>query len=132
MQTAPESDTLQRRDYWNRQLVPEPGELLSAIGTVATQIARGLLNGLALGTQRPARHLGEARNIEAGSVNTGIMTAMDVLPTLASAADVPLVTRFESNGRNLRPALSDGRRESRKDLLFFASETPIRGHFKTT
>ncbi len=45
---------------------------------------------------------------------------------------VPLETRFELNGRNLWPALETGRREPRSDYLFFASETPIAGHFNVT
>jgi arylsulfatase B len=70
--------------------------------------------------------------LAAGSVNTSIMSAMDVLPTLASAAGVPIETRFDLNGRDLWPALEKGQRETRSDLLFFASETPIRGHFNIT
>ncbi len=67
-----------------------------------------------------------------GSVNTSVMSAMDVLPTLAAAAEVPVEGPFELQGRNLWPALAAGTKEPRKDLLFFASETPIRGHFNTT
>ena len=67
-----------------------------------------------------------------GSINASIMSAMDVLPTLAAAADVPVDSPFELNGRNLWPALEAGRREPRSDYLFFASETPIRGHFNLT
>jgi len=70
--------------------------------------------------------------LEAGSVNTSVMSAMDVFPTLAGATGVSIETPFELNGRDLWPALADGRRESRDDYLFFASETPIRGHFNTT
>jgi arylsulfatase A-like enzyme len=70
--------------------------------------------------------------LEAGSLNTSIMSAMDVLPTLAGAAGVAVETPFELDGRNLWPALEEGRREPRKDYLFFASETPIRGHFNIT
>ena len=70
--------------------------------------------------------------IKAGSVNTSIMSAMDVLPTLAAAADVPVESRFELNGRNLWPALEAGKRQPRNDYLLFASETPIRGHFNLT
>jgi len=70
--------------------------------------------------------------LEAGSVNTSIMSAMDLLPTLAGAAGVPVETRFDLDGRNLWPALENGRRQKREDYLFFASETPIRGHFNIT
>jgi len=67
-----------------------------------------------------------------GTKNASIMSAMDVFPTLAAAADVPIETRFDLQGRSLWPALETGRREPREELLFFASETPIRGHFNIT
>jgi arylsulfatase A-like enzyme len=70
--------------------------------------------------------------LEAGSRNTSIMSVMDVFPTLASAAGVPIETRFELNGRDLWSALEEGRREPRTEYLSFASETPIRGHFNLT
>jgi arylsulfatase A-like enzyme len=70
--------------------------------------------------------------LDAGSVNESVMSAMDIFPTLAAAADVPVETRFELNGRNVLLALEAGRREPREDYLFFASETPIRGHFNVT
>jgi arylsulfatase A-like enzyme len=70
--------------------------------------------------------------LEAGSLNTSIMSVMDVFPTLASAAGVPIETRFELNGRDLWSALEEGRREPRTEYLSFASETPIRGHFNLT
>ncbi len=70
--------------------------------------------------------------LEAGSLNKSIMSAMDVLPTLAGAADVPVETEFKLDGRNLWSALENGSVESREELLFFASETPIRGHTNTT
>ena len=67
-----------------------------------------------------------------GTVNASLLSAMDVFPTLAAAARVPIETRFELDGRNLWTALEAGERVPRKDYLFFASETPIRGHFNTT
>jgi len=70
--------------------------------------------------------------LEAGSRNTSIMSVMDVFPTLASAAGVPIETRFELDGRDLWSALEEGRREPRTEYLSFASETPIRGHFNLT
>jgi len=70
--------------------------------------------------------------LQAGSINTSIMSAMDVFPTLAGAAKVPIETRFDLNGHDLWPALVSGRKEARQDTLFFASETPIRGHFNIT
>lgn len=62
-----------------------------------------------------------------------IMTAMDVFPTLAAAAGIsPGNERFELDGRNMWPAIAAGRKLPRQDLVFFASETPIRGSFMFT
>ncbi len=71
--------------------------------------------------------------IAPGSDMGQIMTAMDVFPTLAEAATVaPGNERFELDGRSLWPAIGEGRRAPREDLVFFASETPIRGYFMFT
>lgn len=62
-----------------------------------------------------------------------IMTAMDVFPTLAAAAGIePANETFKLDGKNLWPAIADGKRMPRQDLVFFASETPIRGSFMLT
>lgn len=62
-----------------------------------------------------------------------IMSAMDVFPTLAEATGVtPGNDKFELDGRSMWPAISRGQRQPREDLLFFASETPIRGSFMFT
>jgi arylsulfatase B len=74
----------------------------------------------------PAR-LGPGRHMDQ------IMTAMDVFPTLAAAAGVtPQNDRFELDGRDLWPAIAEGKSAPRQDLVFFASETPIRGSFMFT
>ncbi len=70
--------------------------------------------------------------LPAGTKNTSIMSAMDVFPTLSAAADVKIQSPFELDGRNLWPGIREGRKEPRRDWLFFASETPIRGHFNIT
>ncbi|MDJ0847756.1 MAG: arylsulfatase [Myxococcota bacterium] len=70
--------------------------------------------------------------LRGGKRNDSIMSAMDVFPTLAAAAGVEPGNGFELDGRNLWPAIRDGRREPRDELLFFASETPIRGAFNLT
>jgi arylsulfatase B len=70
--------------------------------------------------------------LASGSINTSIMSAMDVFPTLAAAANIPVESKFELNGYNLWPALEAGKRRAREEYLFFASETPIRGHFNIT
>jgi arylsulfatase A-like enzyme len=71
-------------------------------------------------------------HVEAGSTMTSIMSAMDVFPTLAEAADVETRNTFELDGRSLWPAIADGREMPRKELLYFASETPISGFFNLT
>jgi len=70
--------------------------------------------------------------IEAGSKMDSIMSVMDVFPTLAEAAGVAARNERELDGRSLWPAIADGRRMPRDELLFFASETPIRGAFSLT
>ncbi len=70
--------------------------------------------------------------IEAGSRVDSIMSAMDVFPTIAEAAGVERRNRFELDGRSLWPAIARGEKMPREKLLFFASETPIRGVFNVT
>lgn len=71
-------------------------------------------------------------NIEAGSRMDSIMSAMDVFPTIAEAAGVERQNEFELDGRSLWPAISEKKKMPREELLFFASETPIRGVFNIT
>ncbi len=65
--------------------------------------------------------------LAAGARMESIMSVMDVFPTLAEAADVPIESTFELDGRSLWPAIAEGKRIPREDYLFFASETPLRG-----
>lgn len=70
--------------------------------------------------------------IEAGSRMDSIMSAMDVFPTLAEAAGIEMKNEFELDGRSLWPAIAEGKQIPREQLLYFASETPIRGTFNVT
>jgi arylsulfatase A-like enzyme len=70
--------------------------------------------------------------IEAGSKMTSIMSAMDVFPTLADAAGIPALNERTLDGRSLWPAIAERKAMPREKLLFFASETPISGHFNLT
>ncbi len=70
--------------------------------------------------------------IEAGTKMTQIMSAMDVFPTLAAAVGIEPGNTRELDGRNLWPAIVDGKTVPRDDYLYFASETPIRGQFNLT
>ena len=64
----------------------------------------------------------------AGGNMPQIMTAMDVFPTLAAAAGLqPGNETFELDGRDMWPAIASGTTLPRNDLVFFASETPIKG-----
>jgi arylsulfatase B len=68
-----------------------------------------------------------------GETMDQIMTAMDVFPTLAAAAGVtPGNEDYQLDGRNMWPAIASGEKTPRQDLVFFASETPIRGSFMLT
>ena len=67
-----------------------------------------------------------------GGKLSSIMTVMDVMPTLAEAADIPLLEGFPLDGRSLWPAIANDRPLPRNDYVFFASETPIFGHFNLT
>ena len=70
--------------------------------------------------------------IQAGSKMDSIMTAMDVLPTLAAAAGIDDNTHFKLDGRDMMPAIVTGEKIVRQDYVFFASETPIQGQFSIT
>jgi len=71
--------------------------------------------------------------LAAASKMEQIMTAMDVFPSLAAAAEItPGNTQFTLDGKNMWPAIEAGKRVPREDLVFFASETPIRGSFMLT
>lgn len=70
--------------------------------------------------------------IPAGTKVSSIMTAMDVLPTLTSAAGIAADTHFNLDGKNMLPAIVDGQPMPRDELVFFASETPIQGQFSIT
>ncbi len=70
--------------------------------------------------------------LEAGGSTDSIMSVMDVLPTLAAAADIEARTNFPLDGRNVLPAIRDGQKLARRDYLFFGSETPIKGHYNLT
>jgi arylsulfatase A-like enzyme len=70
--------------------------------------------------------------IEAGTRMDDIMSVMDVFPTLAAAAGVEKRNVRKLDGRNLWPAIAQGRSIPRDDYLYFGSETPIRGSFSLT
>ena len=70
--------------------------------------------------------------IEPGQVMTQIMTVMDVFPTLADAAGIEARNKRKFDGSSMWPAIADGEVIPRQELVYFASETPIYGHFNLT
>jgi arylsulfatase A-like enzyme len=72
------------------------------------------------------------RAVEPGQVMTQIMTVMDVFPTLADAAGIEAQNTREFDGSSMWPAIADGEVIPRQELVYFASETPIYGHFNLT
>jgi len=70
--------------------------------------------------------------LQAGGMADSIMSVMDVFPTLAAATGIETGNKRELDGRNMWPAIEEGKQIAREDYLFFASETPIRGRFNLT
>jgi arylsulfatase B len=70
--------------------------------------------------------------IPAGEKMTQIMTAMDVFPTLTEAAGVEPQNKRSFDGRSMWPAITSGAQMPRDEIVYFASETPIYGHFNLT
>jgi len=70
--------------------------------------------------------------IPAGEKMSQIMTVMDVFPTLSDASGVEALNTHAFDGHSLWPAISTGARMPRDELVYFASETPIYGHFNLT
>ncbi len=71
-------------------------------------------------------------HIPKGEKLTDIMTVMDVFPTLAEAAGIETKNSRKLDGNTLWSAISEGKSAPRESYLFFASETPIYGHFNLT
>ena len=71
-------------------------------------------------------------HVPAGARMSSIMSVMDVFPTLAEAAGVERGNERKLDGRSMWPTIAEGKPIPREDLLYFASETPIRGSFSLT
>jgi arylsulfatase A-like enzyme len=69
--------------------------------------------------------------LEAGTTLEQMMTAMDVLPTLARAASVRVPTTAELHGVSLWPAFHRGQKVPRTRPVGFVSEIPIPGLIHT-
>jgi arylsulfatase A-like enzyme len=70
--------------------------------------------------------------IEPGTSVESVISVMDVFPTLASAAGIERGNERELDGRDMWPAIAEGKRIPLGRYLFFASETPIKGAFSLT
>ena len=70
--------------------------------------------------------------LEGGGRMDQIMTVMDVFPTLMDAAGLRPGEHFPWDGASLWSAIRDGLPAPRQSDVFFASETPIYGHFNLT
>ena len=70
--------------------------------------------------------------VAAGAKMDQIMTAMDVFPTLASAAGIKTRNRRSLDGRDMWPAIAEEKKISRKEYIYFGSETPIYGSISLT
>lgn len=70
--------------------------------------------------------------IAAGGKVDSIMSVMDVFPTLLAAAGIEPETRHRLDGRNLLPAIVEGERIAREDLLFFIAESPFKNTVNVT
>ena len=68
--------------------------------------------------------------LAAGSVSEQVVSGMDLYPTLAKAAGVPLGNERPLDGRDQWNVLVAGRVEPREDDLFFAAESPARDPYQ--
>jgi arylsulfatase A-like enzyme len=71
-------------------------------------------------------------SLPAGKVIDDLVTVMDVFPTLARAANVPLKPGTTMDGVDMWPAIASGKEVTRQQPLFFISEIPIPGLIHTT
>ena len=67
-----------------------------------------------------------------GSAFGEVATVMDVYPTLAAAAGVPVPAEAAFDGQDLWPAIRRGETPPERAPLFFASEIPLPGVIHTT
>ena len=70
--------------------------------------------------------------VAAGAKMDQIMTAMDVFPTLASAAGIKTRNRRSLDGRDMWPEIAEEKKIPRKEYIYFGSETPIYGSISLT
>ena len=64
-----------------------------------------------------------------GTVNTQVITSLDVFPTLAAAAGVEVLAERRLDGVDLWQEISSGRTTPREDDIFYASEAALGRQF---
>ena len=67
-----------------------------------------------------------------GSKLNQIMTVMDVFPTLAAACGIETKNDLKLDGRNMWPAITEDKKVSLEDDIYFVSEIPIYGSIMAT
>jgi arylsulfatase A-like enzyme len=70
------------------------------------------------------------KTLTAGDVSEQVFSVMDLYPTLARAAGVPLANERPLDGRDQWTILSAGTSEPREDDLFFTAESPTRDPYQ--
>ena len=128
-------DTLDREGLADNTIVlffSDNGGAVYAIGGADNAPLRGGKGDTFEGGIRVVAPMRWPEKIPMGSRVDSIMSVMDVLPTLASAAGIDADTQFRLDGRNMLPALIDGQTMPREKLLFFISETPFKNHVNVT
>lgn len=128
-------DTLDREGLAEDTIVlffSDNGGAVYAIGGADNAPLRGGKGDTFEGGIRVVAAIRWPEKIPMGSRVDSIMSVMDVLPTLTSAAGIDADTQFRLDGRNMLPALIDGQTMPREKLLFFISETPFKNHVNVT
>ena len=128
-------DTLDREGLADNTIVlffSDNGGAVYAIGGADNAPLRGGKGDTFEGGIRVVAAMRWPEKIPMGSRVDSIMSVMDVLPTLTSAAGIDADTQFRLDGRNMLPALIDGQTMPREKLLFFISETPFKNHVNVT
>ena len=70
--------------------------------------------------------------IQPGTSLNQIMTVMDVFPTLSSASGISMKNKKMIDGRDMWPAITSIKIITLKNDIYFASEIPNYGQFRTT
>lgn len=67
------------------------------------------------------------QKLEGGTINNDVISYLDVLPTLAAAAELSLPENLQLDGRNSWPVMTGEQALPQREPLFFVSEIPVPG-----